>query len=76
MFLWLQVIDYNGKRDLETFVKFLDNGGVLPEEEEDDEVEEEDEDEDQESKDEVSYVVHVILGEVDEWYNVRYLNTL
>ncbi|KAG7315524.1 hypothetical protein KOW79_020390 [Hemibagrus wyckioides] len=48
-----KVIDYNGKRDLETFVKFLDNGGVLPEEEEDDEDEEEDEDKDQESKDEV-----------------------
>lgn len=44
-----KVIDYNGNRDLETFVKFLDNGGVLPEEEDD-----EDEDEDQESKDEVS----------------------
>ncbi|KAK3530698.1 hypothetical protein QTP86_032193, partial [Hemibagrus guttatus] len=46
-----KVIDYNGKRDLETFVKFLDNGGVLPEEEEDDE----DEDEDKESSDEVRY---------------------
>ncbi|XP_053333236.1 protein disulfide-isomerase A2 [Clarias gariepinus] len=45
-----KVIDYNGNRDLETFIKFLDNGGVLPEEEE----EEEEEDEDQESKDAVS----------------------
>lgn len=47
------MIDYNGSRDLETFVKFLDNGGVLPEEEDD-----EDEDEDQESKDEVSHVLY------------------
>ncbi|KAK2817707.1 hypothetical protein Q7C36_021640 [Tachysurus vachellii] len=48
-----KVIDYNGKRDLETFVKFLDNGGDLPplfEEEEPDE----DEDEDKEIPDEVS----------------------
>ncbi|KAM9770331.1 protein disulfide-isomerase A2 [Menidia menidia] len=28
-----EVINYTGKRDLETFSKFLDNGGVLPEEE-------------------------------------------
>ncbi|MCJ8747677.1 hypothetical protein PDJAM_G00156090 [Pangasius djambal] len=47
-----KVIDYNGNRDLETFVKFLDNGGVLPEEEDDDD--DEDEDEEQESRDEVS----------------------
>ncbi|KAF5888830.1 protein disulfide-isomerase-like, partial [Clarias magur] len=46
-----KVIDYNGNRDLETFVKFLDNGGVLPEEEEDDDDDDDDEDEDQESKD-------------------------
>ncbi|GAA6075028.1 protein disulfide-isomerase-like [Tachysurus ichikawai] len=48
-----KVIDYNGERDLETFVKFLDNGGDLPplfEEEEPDE----DEDEDKEIPDEVS----------------------
>ncbi|XP_051765189.1 protein disulfide-isomerase A2 [Ctenopharyngodon idella] len=34
-----KIVDYNGNRDLETFSKFLDNGGVLPEEEskEDDE---------------------------------------
>ncbi|XP_014832925.1 PREDICTED: protein disulfide-isomerase-like isoform X1 [Poecilia mexicana] len=28
-----QVVDYTGNRDLETFSKFLDNGGVLPQEE-------------------------------------------
>lgn len=39
-------MDYNGQRDLETFVKFLDNGGVLPEEEEEDE-------------DEVGYVLYL-----------------
>lgn len=27
------MVDYDGKRDLEAFSKFLDNGGVLPEEE-------------------------------------------
>lgn len=27
------MVDYDGKRDLETFSKFLDDGGVLPEEE-------------------------------------------
>lgn len=53
------MIDYNGNRDLETFVKFLDSGGVLPDEEEDGEHEDEDEDEDQVSKDEVSYVLYV-----------------
>lgn len=26
------MVDYDGKRDLESFSKFLDNGGVLPEE--------------------------------------------
>ncbi|XP_013866887.1 protein disulfide-isomerase A2 [Austrofundulus limnaeus] len=30
-----EVINYSGKRDLETFSKFLDNGGVLPQEESD-----------------------------------------
>ncbi|TTP11310.1 Protein disulfide-isomerase [Bagarius yarrelli] len=40
------MMDYNGERDLETFVKFLDSGGVLSEEEE--------EDEDKDSKKEVS----------------------
>ncbi|KAJ8413566.1 hypothetical protein AAFF_G00080730 [Aldrovandia affinis] len=41
-----KVIDYDGKRDLETFTKFLDNGGVLPEEpadEDDDDDDNEDE---------------------------------
>lgn len=51
------MIDYNGNRDLETFVKFLESGGVLPQEEEDSE--DEDEDEDQVSKDEISYVLYV-----------------
>lgn len=51
------MIDYNGNRDLETFVKFLESGGVLPQEEEDSE--DEDEDEDEVSKDEISYVLYV-----------------
>ncbi|MBN3303917.1 PDIA2 isomerase, partial [Amia calva] len=29
-----KIVDYNGQRDLETFSKFLDNGGELPEEKE------------------------------------------
>ncbi|KAG2455488.1 PDIA2 isomerase, partial [Polypterus senegalus] len=32
-----KIIDYNSQRDVETFSKFLDNGGVLPEEEEEEE---------------------------------------
>ncbi|XP_062866608.1 protein disulfide-isomerase A2 [Trichomycterus rosablanca] len=40
-----KVIDYNGNRDLDTFIKFLDNGGVLPEEEEEEEEEEDDKEE-------------------------------
>ncbi|KAI5616123.1 protein disulfide-isomerase A2 precursor [Silurus asotus] len=52
-----KVIDYNGKRDLETFVKFLDNGGVMPEEEGGDD--DEDEDEEQEHKDEVVWFKHI-----------------
>ena len=43
-----QVINYTGKRDLETFSKFLDNGGVLPKDESD-----EDENEGGEDGDEV-----------------------
>uniref|UniRef100_A0A673KI75 Protein disulfide-isomerase n=1 Tax=Sinocyclocheilus rhinocerous TaxID=307959 RepID=A0A673KI75_9TELE len=48
-----KIVDYNGNRDLETFSKFLDNGGVLPEEEskEDDEDEGDvDDDEDEVSQ--------------------------
>ncbi|XP_040892268.1 protein disulfide-isomerase A2 [Toxotes jaculatrix] len=44
-----EVVEYAGKRDLETLSKFLDNGGVLPEEgsnEEEDEDDEEDEEDD------------------------------
>ncbi|XP_051559803.1 protein disulfide-isomerase A2 isoform X2 [Myxocyprinus asiaticus] len=41
-----KMVDYNGQRDLETFTKFLDNGGVLPEEE--------DKDDDDNDDDEVS----------------------
>ncbi|XP_051789363.1 protein disulfide-isomerase A2 [Erpetoichthys calabaricus] len=32
-----KIIDYNSQRDVETFSKFLDNGGILPEEEEEEE---------------------------------------
>ncbi|XP_047431589.1 protein disulfide-isomerase A2 [Mugil cephalus] len=40
-------ITYTGKRDLETFIKFLDNGGVLPKEsEEEDDDDDDDDDED------------------------------
>ncbi|XP_076839353.1 protein disulfide-isomerase A2 [Brachyhypopomus gauderio] len=45
-----KVVDYNGKRDLETFSKFLDSGGVLPEEEEDEDEEDEDEEEEEEEE--------------------------
>ncbi|XP_024115118.1 protein disulfide-isomerase A2 [Oryzias melastigma] len=43
-----EVINYTGNRDLETFSKFLDNGGVLPQEESD----EDDDDEEEVDKDE------------------------
>ncbi|XP_017270725.1 protein disulfide-isomerase A2 [Kryptolebias marmoratus] len=46
-----KVISYTGKRDLETFSKFLDNGGVLPKEESD-ENEDEDDDNDDDDDDE------------------------
>ncbi|KAL1282712.1 hypothetical protein QQF64_001515 [Cirrhinus molitorella] len=46
-----KIVDYNGSRDFETFSKFLDNGGVLPEEESKDDDEDDDDDEDE---DEVS----------------------
>ncbi|KAF7223491.1 protein disulfide-isomerase A2 [Nothobranchius furzeri] len=46
-----EVISYTGKRDLETFSKFLDSGGVLPEEDSnEDENEEDDEEEEEEDK--------------------------
>ncbi|XP_042341616.1 LOW QUALITY PROTEIN: protein disulfide-isomerase-like [Plectropomus leopardus] len=48
-----EVVDYIGNRDLETFSKFLDNGGVLPKEENDDE---EDEEADEEEADESAEV--------------------
>ncbi|XP_016347375.1 protein disulfide-isomerase-like [Sinocyclocheilus anshuiensis] len=47
-----KIVDYNGNRDLETFSKFLDNGGVIPEEESKDDDDEDKDDEDDE--DEVS----------------------
>ncbi|KAA8594602.1 protein disulfide-isomerase A2 [Etheostoma spectabile] len=43
-----EVVDYTGKRDLETLSKFLDNGGVMPEGES---AEEEDEDDDEDDDD-------------------------
>uniref|UniRef100_A0A3B4Z551 protein disulfide-isomerase n=1 Tax=Seriola lalandi dorsalis TaxID=1841481 RepID=A0A3B4Z551_SERLL len=45
------VVDYTGKRDLETMSKFLDDGGVLPKEESDEEEDDEDEDEEDEEED-------------------------
>nr|XP_055062057.1 protein disulfide-isomerase A2 [Misgurnus anguillicaudatus] len=41
-----KIVDYNGQRDLETFSKFLDNGGVLPEEEDEEDDDEDDEEDD------------------------------
>jgi len=41
-----EMVDYTGNRDLDTMSKFLDNGGVLPEEPEDDD-DEDDDDEDE-----------------------------
>lgn len=45
--IFSQVISYTGNRDLETLSKFLNNGGVLPQEESD----EDDDDEDEADKD-------------------------
>lgn len=47
-----KIVDYDGNRDLETFSKFLDNGGVLPKEEskEDEDDDEDDNDDDDEDK--------------------------
>ncbi|KAG5277657.1 hypothetical protein AALO_G00089910 [Alosa alosa] len=47
-----KAVDYTGKRDLETFSKFLDNGGVLPEEPEEDENEDEEDEDKDEDEDE------------------------
>ncbi|XP_052403198.1 protein disulfide-isomerase A2 [Carassius gibelio] len=53
-----KIVDYNGNRDLETFSKFLDNGGVIPEEEskddEEDKDDDDDDDEDDDDEDKVS----------------------
>ncbi|XP_053195661.1 protein disulfide-isomerase A2 [Scomber japonicus] len=46
-----EVVDYTAKRDLETMSKFLDDGGVLPEQESD-EQEDEDEDDDEDNEEE------------------------
>ncbi|XP_059409155.1 protein disulfide-isomerase A2 [Carassius carassius] len=45
-----KIVDYNGNRDLETFSKFLDNGGVIPEEESKDDEEDKDDDDDDEDE--------------------------
>ncbi|XP_067298925.1 protein disulfide-isomerase A2 [Pseudorasbora parva] len=49
-----KTVNYNGARDLETFSKFLDNGGVLPEQTSKDEEEEEEDDDDDDDEDKVS----------------------
>ncbi|XP_043106824.1 protein disulfide-isomerase A2 [Puntigrus tetrazona] len=51
-----KIVDYNGNRDLETFSKFLDNGGVFPEEEskDDEDKDDDDDDDDDDDEDEVS----------------------
>lgn len=46
----MEAVDYTGNRDLEMLSKFLDNGGVLPEESADDE-DDDDDDDDKDNKD-------------------------
>ncbi|XP_041641597.1 protein disulfide-isomerase A2 [Cheilinus undulatus] len=46
-----EVVDYTGNRDLETFSKFLDNGGKLPEEDSDDDEDDDDDDDDNDDDD-------------------------
>ncbi|XP_063331256.1 protein disulfide-isomerase A2 [Pelmatolapia mariae] len=45
-----EVIEYTGQRDLETFSKFLDGGGVLPKEEKDEDDDDDDDDDDDEDE--------------------------
>nr|XP_004568417.1 protein disulfide-isomerase [Maylandia zebra] len=45
-----EVIEYTGERDLETFSKFLDGGGVLPKEEKDEDDDDDDDDDDDEDE--------------------------
>lgn len=46
-----EVVDYTGKKDLETFSKFLDAGGVLPEEPADDDDDDDDDEAEEDKKD-------------------------
>ncbi|XP_034087429.1 protein disulfide-isomerase A2 [Gymnodraco acuticeps] len=65
-----EVVDYTGNRDLETMSKFLDNGGVLPEEEGDDKEDEEDEEDEDDDEGEV-----VVDEEADDSAEVPTNNT-
>lgn len=51
LFGLVQVVDYTGKKDLETFSKFLDAGGVLPEEPADDDNDDDDDEAEEDKKD-------------------------